>query len=129
MQFQLITPEREYFSGDAVEINIPGSEGYFGVLDGHAPFISTLRPGVVTIHMADGKKEKIAVLGGIAEATQTRCSVLAETAKSLNGITAEQAEANLQTARKAVQDAIHDDERAQAEQTALLAETVLVAVH
>lgn len=129
MQFKLITPEREFFSGDAVEISIPGTEGDFGVLAGHAPLISTLRPGVVTIHLADGKQQKIAVLGGVAEATPERCSVLAETAKSLEGVTRADAEAALAAAQKAVKDAIHDDEREAAEQEALLAETIVAAVH
>jgi F-type H+-transporting ATPase subunit epsilon len=128
MQFQLITPEREFFSGEAQEISIPGTEGDFGVLAGHAPLISTLRPGVVTIHMADGKQQKVAVLGGVAEATPDRCSVLAEVAKSLDGITREQAQNELETAEKAVRDAIHDDVRERAEQDMLLAQTVLAAI-
>jgi F-type H+-transporting ATPase subunit epsilon len=128
MQFQLITPEREFFSGDANEVSIPGTEGDFGVLIGHAPLISTLRAGVVTIHMVDGKQQKIAVLGGVAEATTERCSVLAETAKSIDGVTREQAQALVDAAEKAVRDAIHDDIREVAENDLLMAQTLLAAV-
>ncbi len=56
---------------------VPGTEGDFGVLPGHAPLISSIRPGVITIDTADGKQRKIAVTGGIAEVVPERCTVLA----------------------------------------------------
>lgn len=128
MQFQLITPERTFFSGQAQGVTIPGTEGYFGVLDGHAPIISTLRPGVVTVTMSDGKQQKVAVLGGVAEATADRCSVLAEVAKSFDGMTRDQAAQHLQTAQKAFKDAIHEEARQQAEVQLQLAEIMVSGV-
>lgn len=125
MQFQLITPEREFYSGEVNEVSIPGTEGDFGVLPGHAPLISTLRPGVVTIYMQDGAVLKVAVLGGVAEATPERCSVLAETAKSLKDVTRAEAEAALAAAQKAEKDAIHDEHREQAVLDILLWDIVL----
>ena len=80
MQFsvQIITPERTLFSAEAAMVTIPGTEGEFGVLPGHAPFISTLRPGTITIDTADGKQQTIEVSGGFAEVTPEHCTVLAE---------------------------------------------------
>lgn len=127
MQFQLITPERSFFSGEAEEVTVPGADGYFGVLDGHAPLISTLKPGLVTVTLAGGQQQKVAVLGGVAEVTPERMSVLAETAKALEELTREQAALDLEIAERAVKEAIHDDAREQAEDQRLLAEIVLAA--
>jgi F-type H+-transporting ATPase subunit epsilon len=80
MEVQLITPEKMLFSGEATMVVAPGTEGDFGVLTGHAPFISTLRPGEITIDLADGSQRKVPVAGGIAEVTPERCLLLIESA-------------------------------------------------
>ena len=64
MQLQLITPEKILFSAEIVQVQIPGTLGEFGVLPGHAPFVSTIKPGVIGVDAADGSKRKIAVAGG-----------------------------------------------------------------
>lgn len=109
MQFQLITPEKTFFSGDIREVSIPGEDGEFGVLEGHAPFISKLKPGVVTIHETSGEVTKVAVQGGVAEAIPERCSVLAEVATSLTGIPKAQLEEELAKANKAFDKAKDED--------------------
>ena len=76
MQLSIITPEKTLFSAEADMVTIPGSEGEFGVLPKHAPFISALRPGTITIE-AGGKQQKIEVSGGFAEVTPERVTVLA----------------------------------------------------
>jgi F-type H+-transporting ATPase subunit epsilon len=78
--FELVSPERLLLSQQVDMVVVPGSEGYFGVLIGHTPLISTLKPGVIDVY--DGGKviERIFVGGGFAEATPERCVVLAETA-------------------------------------------------
>jgi F-type H+-transporting ATPase subunit epsilon len=84
--FELVSPERLLLSQQVDMVVVPGSEGYFGVLIGHTPLISTLKPGVIDVY--DGGKviERIFVGGGFAEATPDRCVVLAETAMPVGAI-------------------------------------------
>jgi F-type H+-transporting ATPase subunit epsilon len=83
--FELVSPEKLLFSGDVEQVDVPGAEGDFGVLAGHAPFVSTLRPGILTIHAASGE-QKIVVLGGFAEVSADGLTVLAEVAEKVADI-------------------------------------------
>ena len=65
--FDLVSPEKLAFSGEVDQVDVPGSEGDFGVLAGHAPLIALLRPGVMTVY-AGGQQTKLVVLGGFADA-------------------------------------------------------------
>ncbi|MEY4679019.1 MAG: F0F1 ATP synthase subunit epsilon [Alphaproteobacteria bacterium] len=78
--FELVSPERLLLSRSVDMVVVPGAEGDFGVLRGHAPLISTLRLGVIDVHDAGGVSERIFVAGGFAEVTAERCTVLAEQA-------------------------------------------------
>ena len=80
MKLQLITPEKTFFEGEIASVQIPGTMGDFGVLPGHAPFISTIRAGVVTIELAGGGRKLVNVTGGIAEVTPQQCTLLADSA-------------------------------------------------
>ena len=84
-QFDLVSPEKLVFSGAVDQVDIPGSEGDFGVLAGHAPVVATIRPGIVTV-FANGKEEKIVVLGGLAEISAKGLTVLADVATSLEDL-------------------------------------------
>ena len=64
--FELVSPEKLLFSGEVDQVDVPGAEGDFGVLAGHAPLVATLRPGILTVHRAGGA-QRIVVLGGFAE--------------------------------------------------------------
>jgi F-type H+-transporting ATPase subunit epsilon len=77
--FELVSPERLIFSGEVSQVDVPGEEGDFGVLAGHAPYIATLKPGVLTIY-GDGGPQRIVVQGGFAEVGPTGLTVLAEQA-------------------------------------------------
>ena len=81
--FDLVSPEKLAFSGEVDQVDIPGTEGDFGVLAGHAPVIAGVRPGIVTV-MAGGRQEKIIVLGGIAEMNEKGLTLLTEVATSLD---------------------------------------------
>jgi F-type H+-transporting ATPase subunit epsilon len=84
LRFELVTPERLVRSEEVYMVVVPGSEGDFGVLEGHAPFMSTLRNGDVAIYrsgMAD-TPERIPVEGGFAEVSATGLTVLAERAEA-----------------------------------------------
>ncbi len=86
LQFDLVSPERRLASIAATEVQIPGSDGDMGVMEGHAPVITTLRPGVLRATSADGIKSYV-VSGGFAEITATSISVLAEQAVPLEEMT------------------------------------------
>ncbi|MBR0796508.1 F0F1 ATP synthase subunit epsilon [Bradyrhizobium jicamae] len=80
--FDLVSPEKLTFSGEVDQVDVPGVEGDFGVLAGHAPVVAGVRPGILTITAA-GKREKLIVLGGIAEVSEKGLTVLAEVATAL----------------------------------------------
>lgn len=80
--FDLVSPEKLAFSGEVDQVDIPGVEGDFGVLAGHAPVVAAIRPGILTITTA-GRHEKVIVLGGLAEVSESGLTVLADVATSL----------------------------------------------
>jgi len=85
-QFELVSPERILASIDARMVIVPGEDGDFGVLADHAPLLSSMRPGVVTVTSAEGDVQRIFVSGGFADVTGTQCSVLAEEAISVSDL-------------------------------------------
>lgn len=82
-QLSLVSPERLLFAGQADQVDLPGVEGDFGVLAGHAPIVAQLRPGIVTA-IAGSDRDRFVVLGGLAEFSQGELTVLAETATSVD---------------------------------------------
>ena len=80
--FDLVSPERIMFSAEVDQVDVPGAEGDFGVLAGHAPLVAQLRPGLLTV-TAGGKQERIVVQGGLAEVSAKGLTVLAEIATAL----------------------------------------------
>jgi F-type H+-transporting ATPase subunit epsilon len=80
--FDLVSPEKLAFSGEVDQVDIPGVEGDFGVLAGHAPAVAAVRPGILTVTKG-GTKEKIIVLGGLAEVSEKGLTVLADVATSI----------------------------------------------
>jgi len=80
--FDLVSPERLAFSGEVDQVDVPGVEGDFGVLAGHAPVVAAIRPGILTV-TSDGTHQKIIVLGGLAEVSDKGLTVLADVATSI----------------------------------------------
>jgi F-type H+-transporting ATPase subunit epsilon len=80
--FDLVSPEKLAFSGEVDQVDVPGVEGDFGVLAGHAPVVAAVRPGILTI-TSGGTHQKIIVLGGLAEVSEKGLTVLADVATSL----------------------------------------------
>ena len=76
--FDLVSPEKLAYSGEVDQVDVPGVEGDFGVLAGHAPVVAVIRPGILTVTVG-GKHEKIIVLGGLAEVSEKGLTVLADT--------------------------------------------------
>jgi F-type H+-transporting ATPase subunit epsilon len=83
--FELVSPEKLLFSGEVEQVDVPGAEGDFGVLADHAPMVTTLRPGILTVHGAGGA-QKIVVLGGFAEVSSEGLTVLADLAEAVESI-------------------------------------------
>ena len=82
--FDLVSPEKLAFSGEVDQVDVPGVEGDFGVLAGHAPVVAAIRPGILTV-TTGGTHQKIIVLGGLAEVSDKGLTVLADVATSLRG--------------------------------------------
>jgi F-type H+-transporting ATPase subunit epsilon len=81
--FELVSPEKLLFSGEVDQVDVPGSEGDFGVLAGHAPLMTTLRPGILTLHRENGALA-VVVDGGFAEVSSAGLTVLADMAVPRN---------------------------------------------
>lgn len=103
--FELVSPEQLLLSEPAKEVVVPGSEGQFTVLIGHAPFMTTLRPGVVEVTLASGKRQRIFVRGGFADTTPQRLTILAERAIDLESLDKETLAAEIKNAEEDVADA------------------------
>src|SRR6202161_1369536 len=80
--FDLVSPEKMAFSGEVNQVDVPGVEGDFGVLAGHAPVVAAVRPGILTV-TAGGTQQKIIVLGGLAEVSEKGLTLLADVATPL----------------------------------------------
>ena len=78
----LVSPEKLAFSGEVDQVDVPGFEGDFGVLAGHAPVVAVLRPGILTI-ITGGTRQKVIVTGGLAEVSEKGLTVLADVATSI----------------------------------------------
>src|ERR1051326_6346218 len=100
--FELVSPEKLLLSEPVGMVIVPGSEGNFGVLPGHALFISTVRPGVIDVYEDQTVSERIFVSGGFAEVTPERCTVLADEALPLSSIDRGDIEQQLRTIESTV---------------------------
>jgi F-type H+-transporting ATPase subunit epsilon len=108
--FELVTPERLVFSGEASQVVVPGSEGDFAVLAGHSPFISTLRPGILDVTLPQGRQQLL-VKKGVAEADPARLTVLAQAAVPLEELTGERLAAEVRAAEAQIAGAKDDQSR------------------
>jgi F-type H+-transporting ATPase subunit epsilon len=108
--FELVAPERLVFAGEVTQVDVPGEEGEFGVLAGHAPYIATLKPGMLTIY-GDGAPQRIVVRGGFAEMGPTGLTVLAEQATPLAEIDAATIAQSIKDAEEDLADADSDAAR------------------
>jgi F-type H+-transporting ATPase subunit epsilon len=109
--FELVSPERVLFSGEATQVVVPASEGEITVLANHAPFMSALRSGVVTID--NGKR--LFVRGGFADVSPNGLTVLAEQAVPLDEINAEALAGQIKNAEEDLRDAKSDEAKARAQ--------------
>jgi F-type H+-transporting ATPase subunit epsilon len=128
LQFELVSPERLLRSEPVEMVVVPGSEGNFGVLPGHALLISTVRPGLIEIYEGGHVKDRIFVAGGFAEVTPERCTVLADEAvplPDLNRAVLEGEARELEARLSAAQD---EQERSQARRLLAVIDAKLTAL-
>ena len=116
LPFDLVSPERLLMSGEADMVTVPGADGDLGIMAGHAPVITTLRPGVVEIAGASEGPDKIFVRGGFAEVTPKGLTVLAEEAIPLEDLDAAALERAVKDAEEDVADAKSDEARRSAQE-------------
>jgi F-type H+-transporting ATPase subunit epsilon len=109
-KFELVTPERLLLSAEAEQVVVPGAEGDFAVLAGHAPVISTLRPGILEITQPAGK-QRVFVRKGVAEADPGRLTVLAQTAVAMEDLDAAKIAAELKAAEAELAEAKDDESK------------------
>jgi F-type H+-transporting ATPase subunit epsilon len=114
-KFDLVSPERLLLSEQVDAVVIPASDGEMTVMAMHAPAMTTLRPGVVTV-MRQGNAEKFVVFGGFADITPEACTLLAESAVRVAELDRGQLERSIQNAREDVRDAKDDATRAKAQE-------------
>jgi len=114
ISFDLVSPERLLLSGTAAMVTLPGTEGEFGVLPGHAPVISTLKPGVIDVKGAQGGDTRFFVLGGFAEVNPAKLTVLAEEAIPMAEVNAEALDRRIQNIQEDILTAKTEQARAKA---------------
>lgn len=113
VEFELVSPEKLLLSETVEMVVVPGADGDFGVLPRHAPLISSLRTGVISVYRQNRREisERIFVDGGFAEVTPERCTVLAEQAVPVGEIDRGAVEQQLRDAREDLSDAASEAER------------------
>lgn len=103
LELVIVTPERQLLREKTVEVQLPGENGYLGVLPGHAPLITELGIGELSYHDPSGKESQhIAIIRGFAEVLPDRVTVLAETAELAEEIDLERAKQALERAQKRI---------------------------
>ena len=97
---KLVTPQRKLLESEAVALQVPGSEGYLGILAHHAPLITTLQPGRLDVRVPGGTSRSFAVSGGFLEVSGNRATVLADSAERIEEIDRARAESSLKRAEQ-----------------------------
>ncbi|CAI2932530.1 F0F1 ATP synthase subunit epsilon [Aminobacter niigataensis] len=114
-KFELVSPERLLVSEQVESVVIPGAEGEMTVMANHAPVMTTIKPGVVTVKAVGGKEERYVVFGGFADIVPAGCTLLAESATPVKDIDRAELLRRIQDAREDVSDAKDDQVRTKAE--------------
>jgi len=114
IHFDLVSPEQMLLSEDVAMVTLPGTEGDFGVLAGHAPVISALRPGVIEVKGREDGDLRLFVRGGFVEVDPKKIVVLAEEAIPLDDFDAEALDARIRDAEEDITAAKTDADRARA---------------
>ncbi len=128
LELELVSPESLILSEAVEMVVVPGEEGDFGVLPGHAPVISNIRPGTLAVFEGGAVKQRFFLAGGFAEVTKERCTILAEGAVPVEDIDRAAVEQEIRDLREDVGSAADDNERARVEMSLAVAEAKLNSV-
>jgi len=128
VEFELVLPERLLVSEGADMVVVPGEEGDFGVLPGHALFLSGVRPGTIEIYNGETISDRIFVAGGFAEVTGERCTVLAEEAVNLAEVERVSVEARISDNEQAISVANPDEDMTEYENDLRIGRALLEAL-
>ncbi|HLU91602.1 MAG TPA: F0F1 ATP synthase subunit epsilon [Pedomonas sp.] len=129
LHFELVSPERLLNSAEVEMVVVPGEGGDFGVLAGHAPLMSTIRPGVIEIHAGEGAApERVFIDGGFAEVNEAGLTILAQEAIPVSEMNPEELARKLANAREDVNLAKTDADRTAALRQVAILEAQLAAV-
>ena len=109
MKLDIVTPLGRIFEGEVKEVYFPGIEGEFGVLDEHAPLMTTLMPGVITIKKEDNSEENIAINSGYVEVTPKHVNVLVDGAEPISGKSVGDIAEAIERAKKLIKEAANSD--------------------
>jgi F-type H+-transporting ATPase subunit epsilon len=110
LHLEFVSPERVLFAGDVDQVDLPGIEGDLGILADHAPLVTPLRPGIVTIHRG-GARESIVVIGGFAEVSPAGLTILADQATPREDFDAETLATEIRDTEENVADTADDAQR------------------
>jgi len=114
--FELVSPERLLLSATVTEVVLPGTDGEMTVMAHHAPTMTTIKPGVVTVVTGDGKSDRYVVFGGFADILPEGCTLLAESAVAVSDIDRSNLAERIQNAREDVSDASNDAAKQKAQE-------------
>ena len=114
--FELVSPEKLLFTGEVESVVVPGTEGEFTVLKDHAPLMSTLKPGVVTIAEAGAKVTRLFVRGGFADVNPAGLTILAEVAMPIEELDGARIDIEIQDASEDLASATGDEPRRKAQE-------------
>jgi F-type H+-transporting ATPase subunit epsilon len=128
LHFDLVSPEKRLMAADVHMVVVPGEDGDFGVLAGHAPFMSTIRTGIITVYgEAGARPERLFIDGGFAEVTTQGLTILAEEAVALAELDFDKVSKDLINAREDVQLAKSEAQKASAQAQVAKLEVMLAA--
>lgn len=114
--FELVSPERLLLSATVSEVVIPGTDGEMTVMAHHAPTMTTIKPGVVTVQTSEGQADRFVVFGGFADILPDGCTLLAESAVSVADIDRDDLAQRLQDAKEDLADATSDSDKQKAQE-------------
>ena len=127
-ELELVSPESLLLSEPVEMVVVPGEEGDFGVMAGHAPVISNIRPGTLAIFEGGSVTMRVFLAGGFAEVTKERCTILAEGAVPVDDIDRSEVEQEISNLRDNIGSASDDAERTHAEAALAVAEAKLHSI-
>ncbi|MBB3135322.1 F-type H+-transporting ATPase subunit epsilon [Rhizobium pisi] len=113
--FELVSPERLLLSEMVTEVVIPATEGEMTVMAHHAPTMTTIKPGIVSVRSASGSKQDYVVFGGFADILPTGCTLLAESAVPVEELNKDELTRRIEAAKKELEDAVHHEHKSRLE--------------